>query len=84
MKTHREKEGLLGPVHTVRVHVEKLPAKIARPSTSGQTLEQMITFDPEGRKTEETTCGENDAKQKARSRGRLAYHLFRITGPYSL
>jgi antitoxin component YwqK of YwqJK toxin-antitoxin module len=61
MKSHRDKEGLLGPVHTVRMHVTKLPAKIERPDTSGQTLERMITFDSEGRKTEETTYAENGA-----------------------
>ena len=55
MKTHREKESLLGPVHTVRTHVTKLPAKIERPSSSGRTLEQMITYDLAGRKIEETT-----------------------------
>jgi YD repeat-containing protein len=63
MKTHRDKEGLLGPVHTVRTHVTKLPAKIARPDTSGRTLEQMITYDSEGRKLEETIYGENGVIQ---------------------
>jgi len=63
MKTHREKEGLLGPVHTVRTHVTKLPAMIERPSSSGRTLKQMITFDSEGRKSEETFYGENDSIQ---------------------
>jgi YD repeat-containing protein len=63
MKSHREKEGLLGPVHTVRTHVTKLPAKIRRPDTCGRMLEQMITFDLEGRKTEETRYGENDVIQ---------------------
>jgi hypothetical protein len=57
MKTHREKEGLLGPVHTMRVHVEKL-LEIERPLTGGQMLEQMITYDSEGRKIEETTYEE--------------------------
>jgi hypothetical protein len=57
-EVHREKEGLLGPVHTVRTHVTKLPAKIARPDTSGRTLEQMITYDSEGRKIEETNYAE--------------------------
>ena len=42
----------------MRVHVEKLQATIARP---GRTLEQMITFDSQGRKIEETNYEEGGA-----------------------
>lgn len=61
MKSDRERDDLHGPVHTVRTRVTKLPAKMRRPASSANTLQQLMTYDAEGRKVEEITYGDDDA-----------------------
>ena len=61
MKTDRENDELLGPVHTVRTYVTKLPAKMRRAPSSGQTRRKMSTYDLEGRKIEEVGYREDDS-----------------------
>lgn len=60
MKTDRETDELLGPVRTVRTYVTKLPAKMRRAPSSGQTLRKMLTYDVDGRKIEEVGYREDD------------------------
>lgn len=59
MENDRESEALIGPVRSVRIHATKLPARIERPCTSGRTLEQLITYDSEGRTLEEIIYNED-------------------------
>lgn len=60
MQTDREQDGLKGAAHTVRTRVVKLPARMPRPPSSGNTLRQLLTYDPQGHKTEEVTYSEDD------------------------
>ena len=60
MRTDRNEDGLKGAVHTVRTPVVKLPARTPRPASSGNTLRQLVTYDPQGHKTEEVTYSEDD------------------------
>ena len=61
MKTDREKDELLGTVHTLRTYVTKLPAKMRRAPSTAQTLRKMFTYDIQGRKTEEIGYSEDDS-----------------------
>lgn len=60
MQTDRNEDGLRDAVHTVRTRVVKLPARMPRPASSGNTLRQLATYDPRGHKTEEVTYSEDD------------------------
>lgn len=60
MTTDRDQDGLKGPAHTVRTRVVKLPARTPRPASSGNTLQQLVTYDPRGHKTEEVIYSDDD------------------------
>lgn len=61
MKSDREQENLLGPVHTVQTRLEKLPATVHRPATSAHTYPNLVIYDKRGRIVERVTYTGDEA-----------------------